>query len=55
MALAAAAGYQKLLVLTGITKPEEIENWTYPEDLTPQYYIKSIEAFKNILKNIYKI
>lgn len=54
MGLAKAAGYQKLLVLSGTTKPEEIINWKYDEDLKPDYYIKSLEELNVVLKNVNK-
>lgn len=54
MGLAAAAGYQKLLVLTGMTAPQDLINWEYSEDLVPDYYIDSLDAFRDVLENIYK-
>lgn len=54
MAFAFKAGYQKLLVLSGVTKPEEIDNWKYPEEFKSDYYVQNLEVLKNILKNINK-
>lgn len=54
MGLAAAAGCQKLLVLTGITKLNDLLNWKYSKELIPDYYIDSLDAFKKVLENIYK-
>lgn len=52
MGLAARAGYQKLLVLSGQTKPSEILNWKYPENLKPEYYIQDLETLGQILKTV---
>lgn len=54
MALAAGAGYQKLLVLSGTTKREEIDNWKYPEEWKPEYYIENLNSLKSILESISK-
>lgn len=52
MGLAAAAGCKKLLVLTGVTKKNDILNWTYPEELLPEYYIDSLNELKKVLENV---
>ncbi|XP_074036974.1 glycerol-3-phosphate phosphatase isoform X2 [Leptinotarsa decemlineata] len=44
-------GYQKLLVLIGISKIEDIKNWKHPEEYKPEYYIDSLEVLNNILKS----
>nr|QYV43148.1 phosphoglycolate phosphatase 2 [Colaphellus bowringi] len=52
MKLANIGGYQKLLVLTGIAGKEDINNWQYPEEYKPEYYVESLNVFNNILKSL---
>lgn len=53
MALGAKAGYKKLLVLSGLTKLDELTNWAYSEDWKPEYFIESLAALKTVIENVY--
>lgn len=44
MKFAAVCNYQKLLVLSGLTKEEELDNWSHPEECKPDYYVQSLGA-----------
>ncbi|XP_060527066.1 uncharacterized protein LOC132702459 [Cylas formicarius] len=49
MAFASQCGFQKLLVLTGVTREGDLENWTYPVEYKPHYYVKSLNALNEEL------
>lgn len=52
MGLAENCGFQKLLVLSGVTKRTNIENWTFPENLKPKYYVESLKVIDDILRRL---
>nr|XP_023024833.1 pyridoxal phosphate phosphatase-like [Leptinotarsa decemlineata] len=52
MKFGSTGGYQKLLVLSGIAKIEDIKNWKHPEEYKPEYYIESLDVLNDILKSI---
>ncbi|KAJ8972534.1 hypothetical protein NQ317_013849, partial [Molorchus minor] len=45
---ATQCGYQKLLVLSGITNAQHLITWEYPEEYKPQYYVESLNELKQI-------
>ncbi|XP_050508468.1 uncharacterized protein LOC126885735 isoform X2 [Diabrotica virgifera virgifera] len=49
MQFATNSGFQKLLVLTGVTKIEDVHEWKHEEKYKPQYYVDSIGALNLIL------
>nr|QYV43147.1 phosphoglycolate phosphatase 1 [Colaphellus bowringi] len=54
MSTADIGGYQKLLVLTGSAKLEDINNWKYPTEYQPEYYVESLKVFNEILETVQK-
>ncbi|KAG5896761.1 hypothetical protein JTB14_031740 [Gonioctena quinquepunctata] len=54
MGFAHTGGYNKLLILTGITKIEDIHDWRYPEEFKPEYYVESLKVLHDIMKSINK-
>ncbi|KAJ8919373.1 hypothetical protein NQ315_016466 [Exocentrus adspersus] len=50
MAFASKCGYQKLLVLTGLTKKENLSNWEHPEEHKPEYYVESLSVLNRIME-----
>ncbi|XP_023022819.2 uncharacterized protein isoform X1 [Leptinotarsa decemlineata] len=54
MSTAVLGGFQKLLVLTGSTKLEDIRNWKHPIEFQPEYYVESLNVFNDILKSVEK-
>lgn len=51
MAFAANCGFKKLLVFSGVTKPQVVENWTLPEEYKPDYYATSLGTVLDIIKS----
>ncbi|XP_023024353.2 uncharacterized protein [Leptinotarsa decemlineata] len=51
MKFANIGSYQKLLVLTGLTKIEHIRDWQFPEEYKPEYYVESLKVLNDILKS----
>ncbi|XP_050299727.1 uncharacterized protein LOC126738431 [Anthonomus grandis grandis] len=43
------AGFQSLLVLSGQTKLDDLVNWTHQEENRPDYYIKCLDSFYQLL------
>uniref|UniRef100_A0A6P7F223 4-nitrophenylphosphatase-like n=1 Tax=Diabrotica virgifera virgifera TaxID=50390 RepID=A0A6P7F223_DIAVI len=52
LGFATVNNYQKLLVLTGNTKMKNIQNWTYPEEYKPNYYIQSLHELNMLLAQL---
>ncbi|XP_072386577.1 uncharacterized protein [Diabrotica undecimpunctata] len=50
MSTGANAGFQKLLVLSGISTIEDIKDWKHPEEYKPEYYINSLNDLNDIIK-----
>lgn len=48
LGFAAKSGYQKVLTLTGTTRPEELSDWKYDENLKPDYVLDSIKDLEVI-------
>lgn len=48
MGFAAQGGYQKVLTLSGTTRPEELSDWKYDESLKPDYVLDSIKDLELI-------
>lgn len=48
MRFAAQGGYQKVLTLSGTTRPEELSDWKYDESLKPDYVLDSIKDLELI-------
>ncbi|XP_018579308.1 4-nitrophenylphosphatase-like [Anoplophora glabripennis] len=48
---ATKCGYQKLLVLTGITNKDHLSNWDHPEEYKPQYYVENLNVLHEIVCN----
>ncbi|XP_063927581.1 uncharacterized protein LOC135140816 [Zophobas morio] len=44
MGFATNCGYQKLLVLSGLTSRETMEKWEFPEEFKPEYYVESLKV-----------
>ncbi|CAG9836082.1 unnamed protein product [Diabrotica balteata] len=55
LGFATVNNYQKLLVLTGNTKIKNIQNWTYPEEYKPNYYIQSLHELNVLLVKLKKM
>ncbi|XP_056640648.1 uncharacterized protein LOC130447706 [Diorhabda sublineata] len=55
MGFATVGGYQKLLVLSGATSIVDVNNWEYPEEYKPKYYISGITQLNDIVKLINKL
>ncbi|XP_028134704.1 uncharacterized protein LOC114329719 [Diabrotica virgifera virgifera] len=55
MAMGAKAGFQKLLVLSGISSIEDIRDWKHPEEYKPEYYISSLNDLNNIIKEHFSL
>ncbi|XP_056640299.1 uncharacterized protein LOC130447483 [Diorhabda sublineata] len=55
MKFATNSGYQKLIVLTGVTKKKDLDNWKKDEIDKPQYYIESLKALNLILEMLQNI
>ncbi|XP_072386067.1 uncharacterized protein [Diabrotica undecimpunctata] len=53
MSTGALGGFQKMLVLTGSTKMEDITNWQFPEEYKPEYFVESLEVLNKIIKSIF--
>lgn len=53
MAFATNSGFQKLLVLSGVSKKEDLENWEHSDNTKPQYYVGSLKDVYQALKHIY--
>lgn len=53
MAFASKGGYKKLLVLTGLTKPSAITDWTYPEEYKPEYYVDNVKTIHDLVLKAY--
>lgn len=51
MGFASLASYQKLLVLSGISKKEDLENWNYPDAYAPDYYVENLATLHQAVKN----
>lgn len=50
MQFATNCGYQKLLVLSGVTKQKQLENWPNEQESSkPQYYVESLKEFYEII------
>ncbi|XP_057659289.1 uncharacterized protein LOC130895763 [Diorhabda carinulata] len=54
MSTAAMAGFQKLLVLSGTAQLKDVNNWKYPEDYKPEYYVENLEVLNKIIKAVFK-
>ncbi|CAH1159786.1 unnamed protein product [Phaedon cochleariae] len=52
MNMAAMAGFQKLLVLTGVTTIQDVRCWQYPEEYKPEYYVESLDVLNDIFKSL---
>lgn len=55
MGFAAVGGYQKLLVLSGTASIADINNWEYPEEYKPNYYISDLTELNEIVKLVHKL
>uniref|UniRef100_A0A6P7GVF2 Phosphoglycolate phosphatase 2-like n=1 Tax=Diabrotica virgifera virgifera TaxID=50390 RepID=A0A6P7GVF2_DIAVI len=53
MSTGAIGGFQKMLVLTGSTKIEEITDWKFPEEYKPEFYVESLDVLNKIIKSIF--
>lgn len=53
MAFATNCGFKKLLVFTGLTRPNAITNWTYPEKDKPDYYVDSVKTIYDLALKAY--
>lgn len=49
MAFAKCCEYQTLLVLSGLTAETQLFNWSYPEQYKPDYYVKDLKTFHELL------
>lgn len=47
-------GFQKLLVLSGTEKLEDVLNWKYPEEFRPTYYVQDLNVFNEIILSVCK-
>ncbi|CAH1159785.1 unnamed protein product [Phaedon cochleariae] len=52
MNIATMAGFQKLLVLTGAASIQDVQNWKYPEEHKPEYFVESLDVLNNIFKSL---
>lgn len=48
LGFAAECGYQKILTLSGLTKPEELTDWKYDESFKPDYVLDTIKDLEII-------
>ncbi|CAG9856662.1 unnamed protein product [Phyllotreta striolata] len=55
MGFAAAAGFKKLLVLSGNSSLEDLKNWNHPEEYKPDYYVESLTELNKIIKTNHKL
>ncbi|KAL1509723.1 hypothetical protein ABEB36_004418 [Hypothenemus hampei] len=46
------AGFQSLLVLTGQTKLDDLVNWQHQDENRPDYYVKSLNCFSDLLTGL---
>ncbi|XP_057658620.1 glycerol-3-phosphate phosphatase-like [Diorhabda carinulata] len=53
MVTAIRGGFQKLLVLSGTATKEHINNWKYPEENKPEYYIEDLNVLNTIIKSVF--
>lgn len=53
MAFAANSGYKKLLVLSGVTKEEDVKNWKFDERYKPDYYIQDLKELHGIIQSFW--
>lgn len=51
MKFATLGNYIKLLVLSGVTKKEDLENWIYSEAYVPNYYVETLGALFDTIKH----
>ncbi|XP_044255664.1 phosphoglycolate phosphatase 2-like [Tribolium madens] len=51
MGFASAFGCKKLLVFSGLTRKEVLNDWQFPEKLKPDYYVDSLNDIYEILNN----
>lgn len=45
-------GFQTLLVLTGVTKEEDLKRFQYSDQDKPDYFIKDLHTLNEILKGL---
>uniref|UniRef100_A0A6P7F0T8 4-nitrophenylphosphatase-like n=1 Tax=Diabrotica virgifera virgifera TaxID=50390 RepID=A0A6P7F0T8_DIAVI len=55
MGFGTVGGYQKLLVLSGTTKMDDIKDWKHPEEYKPTYYIQNLGELNKIIKTVHKL
>jgi ribonucleotide monophosphatase NagD (HAD superfamily) len=53
MGFATSCGYKKLLVLSGLTKEEALEEWGFPEEYKPEYYVDSLKTVHHLIAAVY--
>ncbi|XP_044255665.1 4-nitrophenylphosphatase-like [Tribolium madens] len=50
MGFATKCGYKKLLVLSGLTKNEVLEDWKYPQEYQPDFYVDSLKSVEDLIQ-----
>lgn len=50
MGFGTKCGYKKLLVLSGLTQKEAIENWKFPEEYKPDFYVDNLESVHDLIE-----
>lgn len=53
MGFSANCGYIKLLVLSGLSKKEDVEDWRYPEELKPDFYADNLKVVHDSILRVY--
>ncbi|KAJ3657394.1 hypothetical protein Zmor_009201 [Zophobas morio] len=52
MGFATKFGYKKLLVLSGLTKEGALEDWKFPEEYRPDYFVDSLKSVHDLIGRI---
>ncbi|XP_064214928.1 uncharacterized protein LOC661964 [Tribolium castaneum] len=52
MGFATKCGYKKLLVLSGLTKKEDLDEWKYEEEYKPEFYVNSLKVVHELIEKI---
>nr|XP_015834454.1 PREDICTED: phosphoglycolate phosphatase 2-like isoform X1 [Tribolium castaneum] len=53
MGFATKCNYRKLLVLSGLTKKEQVEDWAFNDELKPDFYVDSLKILHDLIVKIY--
>lgn len=53
MGFGSICGYMKLLVLSGLSQKEDLENWKYPEEFKPDFYADSLKVIFDLILRAY--